>query len=82
MPQEAEAMSGRCELSDLPVDQCACRVHVPVSITPRQPMEYVITARFPARFDSECDACGNAMSEGDPIARTNDGDYICWTCST
>jgi hypothetical protein len=22
-------MSDRCELSDLPVDQCACRIHAP-----------------------------------------------------
>lgn len=70
-------MSVRCELSDLPVDQCACRNHAPKPPVP----EYVITARFPARFDSECDGCGNAMDQGDMIARTDDGDYICEACS-
>jgi hypothetical protein len=71
-------MSERCELSELPVDQCACRIHEPKPPAP----EYVITARFPARFDSECDGCGNAMAEGDPIARTDDGDYICERCAS
>jgi len=73
-------MSDRCELSDLPVDQCACRVHAPEPA--RVVRDYVITARFPARFDSECDACGNAMDEGDPIARTDAGDYICAACAS
>ena len=66
----------RCELSGLPVDQCACRIHAPKPPTSK----YVITVRFPARFDSECDGCGNAMDEGDPIARTDGGDYICVKC--
>lgn len=74
-------MSERCELSDLPVDQCACRIHTPPE-PERSQRDYVITARFPARFDSECDACGNAMDQGDPIARTDDGDYICSACAS
>ena len=77
-------MSERCELSDLFVDQCACRIHAPL---PRARDSwrtgiYSITARFPARFDSECDACGEAMSEGDPIARTDNNEYICKECSS
>jgi len=74
-------MSERCELSDLPVEQCACRIHAPKpdSLAWR---DHVITARFPARFDSECDGCGNAMDEGDPIARTDAGDYICAACAS
>jgi hypothetical protein len=69
-------MSDRCELSDLPTDQCACRIHAP-----KPPdSEYVIVAKFPARFDSNCENCGDRMHEGDPIARTQDGDYICSAC--
>jgi hypothetical protein len=71
-------MSERCELSDLLVDQCACRIHNP----PAWQQPVTIVARFDARFDSECDNCGNWMSEGDPIARTQDGDYICSGCAS
>ena len=71
--------TARCELTELLVDQCACRIHAPVSITPN---DYVIVARFPARFDSRCDGCDNAMAESDPIARTQDGDYVCSECAS
>lgn len=72
-------MSDRCQLSGLLVGQCACRVHAP---EPNTTGDFIITARFPARFDSECDNCGNAMDQGDPIARTDDGDYICGRCAS
>jgi hypothetical protein len=72
-------MSERCELSDLLVDQCACRKHNPPVWQTR---DHIITARFPARFDSECDACGEAMAEGDPIARTDNSEYICHGCAS
>ena len=77
-------MSERCDLSDLPVDQCACRIHAP---QPRvrdswRTGEYSITARLPARFNSECDSCGEAVSEGDPIARTDNNEYICGECAS
>ncbi|HEY8881915.1 MAG TPA: hypothetical protein VIM47_00795 [Dermatophilaceae bacterium] len=74
-------MSERCELSDLPVDQCACRVHAPKPER-LETRDYVITARFPARFDSECDGCEKDIAEGDPIARTDAGDYICAACAS
>jgi hypothetical protein len=38
-------------------------------------------ARFKARFDSDCDDCGEEMTEGDPICRTAYGDYIHESCS-
>ena len=71
-------MSDRCDLSDLPVDQCACRKHNPPTWQTR---DHIITARFPARFDSKCDDCGLAICEDDPIARTDEGDYICEGCA-
>lgn len=36
--------------------------------------------RFDAHFDSQCNSCGADICEGDPIARTPDGDYICDDC--
>jgi len=70
--------TARCDLSGLLVDQCACRVHAPKPPAP----EYVIVARFHARFDSTCPGWGNAIEETDPIARTEDGDYICSGCAS
>jgi len=36
--------------------------------------------RFTARFDSECANCFSPMYEGDLIARTPEGEYICEDC--
>ena len=43
-------------------------------------MKEDLLKRFEARFDSECGECGDDMEEGDPIARTPDGYYICQGC--
>jgi hypothetical protein len=72
-------MSDRCDLSDLPVDQCACRKHNPPAW---QTKDRGVLARFPARFDSKCADCGLATCEGDTIARTDEGDYICEACAS
>lgn len=69
--------SERCELSDLPVDQCACRLHA----KPEPKIDYVVMARFPAHFNSKCDSCGKSITEGEYIARTTDGEYVCNNCS-
>jgi hypothetical protein len=74
-------VSERCELSELPVDQCACRIHAPNPYAVER-NDIAVTARFRARFDSECDSCGNAMDQGDLIGRTKDGDYICGECAS
>lgn len=70
-------MPDRCDLSDLLVTECACRLHA--TPEPRAASDGIV-ARFPARFDSNCDQCGRRMHEGDPIAKTYDGDYICEGC--
>lgn len=72
-------MSERCELSDLLVTECARVKHAP-KVLPRTGI--VITARFPAHFDSRCDECDSQMHEGEIISRTEDGDFICAGCST
>jgi len=70
-------MLERCDLSDLLVTECACRLHA----TPEPAYEAgEITTRFSARFDSECDGCGGQIYEGDRIARTVNGEYICERC--
>jgi hypothetical protein len=73
-------MSDRCELSDLPTGQCACRNHAPKP--PRDTYDFSTLTRFLARFDSDCAGCGNRMHEGDLIARTDYGEYICEECAS
>ena len=74
-------MSDICELSELRVAECACRIHAPAP-TRRTLSELEVTGMvdFRARFDSDCDGCGGRIREGDPIARTVDGDYLCGEC--
>ena len=35
---------------------------------------------FPARFDSECDGCGDPIDEGDQIRADGEGGYVCEGC--
>lgn len=70
-------MNERCELSDLLVDQCACRLHAPRP--ERTP--YTILAWFPAHFDSHCEECDRSMFRGERIALTEDHEYICGRCA-
>lgn len=58
----------RCELSDLPVDQCACRTHRPgqeADAPPARPAGYgpEVVARYPGR----CPACHERYEVGEPI---------------
>ena len=71
-------MSAICALSELRVAECACRVHAPVVV--RLLPVAGATTRFVARFDSDCDGCGGRIRQGDTIARTVDGDYLCEEC--
>ena len=71
-------MSDRCEISDLLIGECSCRVHAKAE--PPSGL-LVIVARFNARFDSRCGYCDRTMREGSPIAKTDDDDYICEKCS-
>lgn len=52
----------RCDLSDLPVDQCACRVHAPTEPpTLSQRIDGRILATFFARYDGRCDSCDQSF---------------------
>jgi hypothetical protein len=55
-------MSTLCELSDLPVDQCACRIHDPETVNPA----HGVTPRE-ARFNGVCVECREAIAPGDLI---------------
>lgn len=73
----------RCEFSDLPAEQCACEHCKPPVVIRRTkgfPSSSVI-ARFLARFDSDCDVCGEQMTRGEPICRTEGGDYCHEACA-
>jgi len=51
-------VSARCDLSDLPVEQCACRIHAPKD-------EPAPSGRgFVARYDGECPECFEEITAG------------------
>lgn len=58
-------MSDRCDLSDLPVEQCACRIHGP---KPEAPEQRHVLARIEAQYPSTCQACGERFPAGERIA--------------
>lgn len=37
---------------------------------------------FTARFDSDCDGCGDLIQEGDDIRSDGAGGYLCEPCGT
>lgn len=65
----------RCELSDLLISECGCRVH-----KPEVKAETTVKVWFLAQFDSRCQECGDKMTKGDRIGRTADGEYVCEEC--
>lgn len=62
-------MSERCELSDLLVAECACRIH-----GPKDPM-IVAGYAFEARFEGACRRCWESIDVGDDIC-LHDGAYV------
>lgn len=58
----------RCELSELLVAHCGCRIHKPA---PRQPQH---TGSISARYDGTC-PCGSRFLAGDPIRMTGSGQW-------
>ena len=68
------AVSGRCDLSDLPVEQCACRVHGPKA-------EPVPTPHaFTARYAGECVECWEEIVPGEQIVSRSRG-YVHEECA-
>lgn len=67
-------MTERCELSDLPEDQCACRIHGPA---PERPS---MSGMFVAMYTSGvCASCLEPVQKGQRIVAV-DGQYLHGEC--
>jgi hypothetical protein len=88
----------RCELSDLPADACACRIHKPGQEADTHPgTEWAVEGYGPplaARYSGRCPACGDRFERGDPIrveltrrpgprgGTLGSGRWVCGTCAS
>ena len=71
----------RCDLSDLLVEECACRIHKPEqAINPSAPWVAAGWA-FEARFPGRCPDCDDGIDVGADICRTPDGEYVHAECA-
>lgn len=68
-------MTARCDLWDLPVEQCACPQHRGEP-APALPEVEVLGQPFEARFPGECVRCDGGIVPGARIARAADGGYV------
>ena len=68
----------RCELSELPVEQCACRIH-----GPREEISTAGRRTYFARFAGRCRECREEIEVGDMIAPSPmaDGGFVHEECS-
>lgn len=67
----------RCELSDLPSSQCACRKHAPIPASAR------LTTDGPtiwAQYEGACVACDEQIEVGDPICPVTSGGWAHEIC--
>ena len=72
----------RCELSDLPVDQCACLIHAPTEPpTLSQRVDGRIQATFFARYDGRCDSCDQSFVSGERICSIENLGYVHEDCA-
>lgn len=87
----------RCELSDLPVSQCGCRIHKPGQAVDQRPTPMIhggfspaIVAQFPGRCGG---GCARGIVAGEHIRRERlrpenanavgiDGAWWCEDCTT
>lgn len=74
-------MTDRCDLSDLPVEMCACRIHAKPeqAIDPSSPTIRAGYA-FEARFPGVCPTCDDEIEPGMDICRTTRGTYVHAEC--
>jgi hypothetical protein len=76
-------VSERCELSDLPVDQCACRIHAPTEPpTLSQRIDGRVLATFFARYDGRCADCNEPLVAGERICNIEHLGYVHEDCAT
>ena len=60
-------MTARCDLSDLPVEMCACRIHAPAP--PASTGLDRLGLPFEAQYPGRCSDCDRGIREGDLIQR-------------
>ena len=76
MSDETDHTVVRCDLSDLPAEQCACRHHrggtLPGTISGRA---------FRAEYDGRCESCVRPIHVGDRIVRVEDRGYVHEGCT-
>jgi hypothetical protein len=86
----------RCELSDLPADQCGCRVHRPGQAVDARPVQMAIVGFGPAvaaQYRGMCGLCHDQIVPGEHIRRERlrplgssgvgtDGDWAHDQCAT
>lgn len=63
-----------CELSDLPVEQCACRVHGPKDVPAR-------VSPIVARYRGLCMECRIEIEVGERIIGSTAGRYVHEDCA-
>ena len=73
-------MDDRCVLSDLPADQCACRIHKPEPRRSVADSDGYIVARTEALYPGRCLACDSRYSRTDPIALHSEHGWIHEEC--
>ena len=59
-------MSERCEMTDLPIDQCAGKCCRP-DLKPDPPEQVHVRVQFMAQYDSRCDLCDERIRTGEPM---------------
>lgn len=75
-------MSERCDLSDLPVDMCACRIHAPTEPpTMSQRIDGRVLATFSARYDGRCEICDQSFAPGERICNIEYLGYVHKDCA-
>lgn len=75
-------MTERCDLTELPVEQCACRMHAPQPSVGVRVVEHAPPGWLVARYAGQCAVCGEPFSEGALIRRDEDtGRWMAECCS-
>jgi hypothetical protein len=71
-------VADRCDLSDLLVTECGCRIHAPTEPEPAGDPG----PPFPARYPGHCSGCGDPIHDGDMIRHAGTpGAYIHEECT-
>lgn len=72
-------MADRCDLTELPAEQCACRLHrnLPDPMKVERPSG--VGPAIPALYPGRC-PCGETITPGDDIRSDGDGGWVRAEC--